>query len=92
MPEVISSFLPLVFFLHLVVLQERTVEFLRNSLVCSIHGRARLAMEGKSVLPMHRGPFVDMGEVCLKWADNLWYVGSASHKLCLATYGPIVEY
>lgn len=49
-------------------------------------------MEGKSVLPMHRGPFVDMGEVCLKWADNLWYVGSASHKWFLATYGPILEY
>ena len=49
-------------------------------------------LEDPYVLPMHRGPFVDMGEVCLKWADNLWYVGSASHKLCLATYGPIVEY
>ena len=49
-------------------------------------------MEGKSVLPMHRGPFVDMGEVCLKWADNLWYVGSASHTWFLATYGPVVEY
>ena len=41
---------------------------------------------------MPRGPFLDMGEVCLKWADNLWYVGSASHKWFLATYGPIAEY
>ena len=40
---------------------------------------------------MHRGPFVDMGEVCLKWADNLWYVGSASHNWFLATYGPVVS-
>ncbi len=66
--------------------------FQDHSLVCSIHGRARFAMEGKSVLPMHRGPFVDMGEVCLKWADNLWYVGSASNQWFLALFGPVAEY
>ncbi len=33
--------------------KERKVEFFKtNALFCSIHGRASLAMEGKSVVPM----------------------------------------
>ncbi len=45
--------------------------FRQSALFHSIHGRASLAMEGKSVLPMHRGHFVYKEEVCIKRANNL---------------------
>ena len=69
--EVFSSFLPHVFFLHLVILRKRKVEFLRPFSNCSIHGRASLAMEGKSVLPMHKAILVYRRKYTLKYPNGL---------------------
>ncbi len=51
-PEVFSNFLSHVYFLHLFISRKERWSFKDNALFRSIHGRASLAMEGKSVVPM----------------------------------------
>ncbi len=60
--EVFSSFLPHVIFLHLFIWGIK-VELFRHSFFLFVHGRAVLAMEGKSVLPVHSAVLSEQEEV-----------------------------